>query len=40
MPNAWEAGSAKILASLGFEAIATTSAGLAYSMGNLMEKVK
>jgi len=33
MPNAWEAGSAKILASLGFEAMATTSAGLAYSMG-------
>jgi len=33
MPNAWEAGSAKILASLGFEAIASTSAGLAYSMG-------
>jgi len=33
MPNAWEAGSAKILTSLGFEAIASTSAGLAYSMG-------
>jgi len=31
--NAWDAGSAKVLTSLGFEAIATTSAGLAFSMG-------
>jgi 2-methylisocitrate lyase-like PEP mutase family enzyme len=31
--NAWDAGSAKILESLGFEALATTSAGLAFSMG-------
>ena len=34
MPNAWNAGSAKILAGLGFEAIATTSAGLALSRGH------
>lgn len=33
IPNPWDAGSAKILASLGFEALATTSAGLAYSLG-------
>ncbi|KAF0246944.1 MAG: carboxyvinyl-carboxyphosphonate phosphorylmutase [bacterium] len=31
--NPWDAGSAKILASLGFEALATTSAGLAFSVG-------
>ncbi|NCD69501.1 isocitrate lyase/phosphoenolpyruvate mutase family protein [Mucilaginibacter sp. R11] len=33
--NAWDAGSAKTLTSLGFEAIATTSAGLAFSMGRV-----
>jgi len=33
IPNPWDAGSAKILASLGFEALATTSAGLAISLG-------
>ena len=33
LPNAWDAGSAKILTSQGFEAIATTSAGLAFSLG-------
>lgn len=32
-PNAWDVGSAKILASLGFEAIATTSSGFAASLG-------
>ncbi|MCR8556628.1 isocitrate lyase/phosphoenolpyruvate mutase family protein [Mucilaginibacter sp. BJC16-A38] len=32
IPNPWDAGSAKILASLGFEALATTSAGLAFSV--------
>jgi 2-methylisocitrate lyase-like PEP mutase family enzyme len=32
-PNPWDAGSAKMLASLGFEALATTSAGLAFSIG-------
>ena len=31
--NAWNAGSAKILAALGFEAQATTSAGYAFSVG-------
>lgn len=33
IPNPWDAGSAKLLASLGFEALATTSAGLAFSLG-------
>lgn len=33
VPNPWNAGTAKILASLGFEALATTSAGLAFSLG-------
>ena len=33
IPNPWDAGSAKILALLGFEALATTSAGFAFSVG-------
>lgn len=33
IPNPWDAGSAKLLAHLGFEALATTSAGLAFSLG-------
>jgi len=33
MPNPWDAGSAKLLQSLGFKAVATTSAGLAWSRG-------
>lgn len=33
MPNAWDAGSARILASMGFAALATTSAGYAFSVG-------
>lgn len=33
MPNAWDAGSARMLASNGFSAIATTSAGIAFSLG-------
>ncbi|ADB32327.1 PEP phosphonomutase [Kribbella flavida DSM 17836] len=33
MPNAWDAGSAIILAEAGFPAIATTSAGIAFSLG-------
>lgn len=33
MPNAWNAGSAYLLETLGFQAIATTSAGLAFSLG-------
>jgi 2-methylisocitrate lyase-like PEP mutase family enzyme len=33
IPNPWDAGSAHLLAQMGFEALATTSAGLAYSIG-------
>jgi 2-methylisocitrate lyase-like PEP mutase family enzyme len=33
MPNAWDVGSARLLETLGFEALATTSAGLAWSLG-------
>ena len=33
MPNAWDAGSAIILAEAGFKAIATTSSGIAFSLG-------
>jgi 2-methylisocitrate lyase-like PEP mutase family enzyme len=33
IPNPWDAGSAKMLATLGFEALATTSAGFAFSLG-------
>jgi 2-methylisocitrate lyase-like PEP mutase family enzyme len=33
IPNPWDAGSAKILESMGFEALATTSAGLAFALG-------
>jgi 2-methylisocitrate lyase-like PEP mutase family enzyme len=33
IPNPWDAGTAVLLAGLGFEALATTSAGLAFSLG-------
>jgi 2-methylisocitrate lyase-like PEP mutase family enzyme len=33
MPNAWDAGSARVLAAEGFAAIATTSAGIAFAAG-------
>lgn len=33
LPNAWDAGSAKIFAAAGFPAIATTSAGVAFTYG-------
>src|SRR5690625_5036843 len=33
LPNAWDAGSARILEALGFPAIATTSSGIAWSHG-------
>jgi 2-methylisocitrate lyase-like PEP mutase family enzyme len=33
IPNPWDAGSARMLAVLGYEALATTSAGLAFSLG-------
>lgn len=33
MPNPWDVGSARLLASLGFKALATTSAGFAWALG-------
>jgi len=33
MPNAWDAGSALLLETAGFEAVGTTSAGIAYALG-------
>jgi 2-methylisocitrate lyase-like PEP mutase family enzyme len=39
MPNPWDVGSARLLASCGFEALATTSAGLAWSLGKLDQQV-
>jgi 2-methylisocitrate lyase-like PEP mutase family enzyme len=33
IPNPWDAGTARILTSLGFEALTTTSAGLAFALG-------
>ena len=33
LPNPWDAGSARMLEALGFEALATTSAGFAFSLG-------
>src|SRR6516165_5960638 len=35
IPNPWDAGSAKLLESLGFEALATTSSGFAATLGRL-----
>ena len=34
-PNAWDAGSARLLESMGFDAIATTSSGFAATLGQL-----
>jgi 2-methylisocitrate lyase-like PEP mutase family enzyme len=33
IPNPWDAGSARVLAALGFEALATTSSGFAFTLG-------
>src|SRR6202034_3397708 len=40
MPNPWDVGSALALQSLGFKALATTSAGMAWSMGKPDNKVE
>jgi 2-methylisocitrate lyase-like PEP mutase family enzyme len=39
IPNPWDAGSAKVLESLGFKALATTSSGFAYTLGRADGKV-
>jgi 2-methylisocitrate lyase-like PEP mutase family enzyme len=40
MPNPWDAGSARLLAHYGFEALATTSAGFALTLGRLDMRVE
>ena len=35
IPNPWDAGSARVLAALGFQALATTSSGFAFTLGRL-----
>jgi 2-methylisocitrate lyase-like PEP mutase family enzyme len=35
MPNPWDVGSAKVLAAMGFEALATTSGGFAATLGRM-----
>ena len=39
MPNPWDVGSARLLEQCGFEALATTSAGYAWSLGKLDQHV-
>ena len=40
MPNPWDLGSARLLEQSGFEALATTSAGFAWSLGKLDQRVR
>ena len=35
LPNPWDAGTAKLLASVGFEALATTSLGMSNALGRV-----
>ena len=39
IPNPWDVGSARVLAALGFEALATTSSGFAFTLGRLDGRV-
>jgi len=39
MPNPWDAGSARVLEQLGFRALATTSAGFAWTLGRVDNQV-
>ncbi|MGH9382810.1 MAG: isocitrate lyase/PEP mutase family protein [Vicinamibacterales bacterium] len=40
LPNPWDLGSARVLAQLGFRALATTSAGFAWSIGRMDNHVR
>ncbi len=40
MPNPWDVGSARLLAGLGFKALATTSAGFAWTLGEADGRVR
>src|SRR5437867_7293667 len=35
IPNPWDAGAARVLAALGFKALASTSSGFAFTLGRL-----
>src|SRR5438046_1733835 len=35
IPNPWDAGSARVMAALGFKALASTSSGFAFTLGRL-----
>ena len=39
IPNPWDAGSGRVLAALGFKALATTSSGFAFTLGRLDGRV-
>jgi 2-methylisocitrate lyase-like PEP mutase family enzyme len=39
LPNPWDAGSARVLAALGFRALATTSSGFAFTLGRMDGRV-
>jgi 2-methylisocitrate lyase-like PEP mutase family enzyme len=39
IPNPWDAGSARVLAALGFQALATTSSGFAFTLGRVDGRV-
>src|SRR5215813_4855818 len=39
IPNPWDVGSARVLAALGFKALATTSSGFAFTLGRLDSSV-
>jgi 2-methylisocitrate lyase-like PEP mutase family enzyme len=39
IPNPWDVGSARVLAALGFKALATTSSGFAFTLGRLDGRV-
>jgi 2-methylisocitrate lyase-like PEP mutase family enzyme len=39
IPNPWDAGTARVLEALGFEALATTSSGFAFTLGRLDGRV-
>ena len=40
MPNPWDAGSARALEQLGFPALATTSSGMAWTLGRADNQVR
>lgn len=39
LPNPWDAGAARVLAAVGFKALASTSSGLVFTLGRLDGRV-